>query len=53
MRDHYVAVQDDLPEGWNLGSTLNYLSLGLIASRSRPTTPVLGPEDAKKRFAIL
>ncbi|KAF2497589.1 DUF1741-domain-containing protein [Lophium mytilinum] len=53
LRDSYVAVQEDLPEGWNLGSTLNYISLGLLAPGSRPTTPVPNPEEAKSLFSSL
>lgn len=38
-RNKYVAVQDDLPEGWNLGATLSYIGLGVLAAGSRPSTP--------------
>ncbi|KAH6869930.1 hypothetical protein BKA58DRAFT_167686 [Alternaria rosae] len=53
LRDAYVAVQDDMPEGWSLGSTLSYIGLGALAPSSRPTTPVPAPEDAKSLFAAL
>lgn len=53
VRDTYVAVQDDMPEGWTLGSTLNYIGLGVLAPASRPKTPVLGPEETKALFAAL
>ncbi|KAF1942030.1 DUF1741-domain-containing protein [Clathrospora elynae] len=53
LRDAYVAVQDDMPEGWTLGSTLNYIGLGALAPSSRPTTPVPAPEEAKSLFAAL
>ncbi|KAF2866097.1 hypothetical protein BDV95DRAFT_211991 [Massariosphaeria phaeospora] len=53
IRDAYVAVQEDMPEGWTLGSTLNYLSLGVLAPASRPTTPVPAPDEAKSLFAAL
>lgn len=52
-RDKYVAIQDDLPEGWNLGSTLAYVGLGALAPGSRPATPVLTAEEAKARFNAL
>ncbi|KAI8934557.1 hypothetical protein NX059_008256 [Plenodomus lindquistii] len=52
-RDAYVAVQDDMPEGWTLGATLNYIGLGALAPSSRPTTPVPAPEEAKSLFAAL
>lgn len=53
LRDAYVAVQDDRPEGWTLGSTLNMIGLGVLAPASRPKTPVLGPEETKALFAAL
>ncbi|KAL1792296.1 hypothetical protein ACET3X_008803 [Alternaria dauci] len=55
LRDSYVAVQDDMPEGWSLGSTLSYIGLGALAgSGSRPTTPTpAAPEEAKSLFAGL
>lgn len=53
LRDAYIAIQDDMPEGWTLGSTLNYIGLGALAPSSRPTTPVPAPEEAKSLFAAL
>lgn len=52
MRDKYVAVQDDIPEAWNIGSTLSYVGLGALVG-SRPTTPVPGAEEAKNLFSAL
>ncbi|KAF2689655.1 DUF1741-domain-containing protein [Lentithecium fluviatile CBS 122367] len=53
LRDAYVAVQDDMPEAWTLGSTLNYFGLGMLAPASRPATPTLGPEETKSLFVAL
>ena len=53
LRDAYVAVQDDMPEGWTLGSTLNYIGLGVLAPASRPSTPVPALEETKSLFATL
>jgi hypothetical protein len=53
LRDAYVAVQDDMPEAWTLGSTLNYFGLGVLAPASRPATPTPGPDEAKSLFAAL
>ena len=53
LRDAYVAIQDDMPEGWTLGSTLNYIGLGVLASASRPSTPAPAPEETKSLFAAL
>ncbi|KAK4690887.1 hypothetical protein P7C71_g6005, partial [Lecanoromycetidae sp. Uapishka_2] len=39
-RDFYVAIQEDIAEGWTLTNTLAYLSLGLLAS-TKPPTPAL------------
>ncbi|KAF2277592.1 DUF1741-domain-containing protein [Westerdykella ornata] len=53
LRDAYVAVQDDIPEGWTLGSTLNMIGLGVLAPASRPKTPALSAEETKALFAAL
>ncbi|KAF2258639.1 DUF1741-domain-containing protein [Lojkania enalia] len=53
LRNAYVAVQDDQPEGWTLGSTLNYIGLGALAPGSRPTTPVPAADETKSLFAAL
>ncbi|EEQ84943.2 uncharacterized protein BDCG_08212 [Blastomyces dermatitidis ER-3] len=52
LRNGYVAVQDDLPEGWNLSSTLAFFGLGVLAPSRRAKTP-LTPEEAKARFGVL
>ncbi|OAL51156.1 DUF1741-domain-containing protein [Pyrenochaeta sp. DS3sAY3a] len=53
LRDAYVAVQDDMPEGWSLGSTLSYIGLGSLAPNSRSSTPTPAPEEAKSLFTAL
>jgi hypothetical protein len=53
LRDAYVAVQDDLPEGWTLGSTLSYIGLGALAPGSRPSTPTPAAEETKSMFGAL
>lgn len=53
LRDAYVAVQDDVPEGWTLGSTLSYIGLGALAPGSRPSTPTPAPDETKSLFAAL
>jgi hypothetical protein len=53
-RDKYVAVQEDLPEGWNISSTLAFIGLGALTSAaSKPAATALTPEEAKAKFAIL
>ncbi|CZS88119.1 uncharacterized protein RCO7_01085 [Rhynchosporium graminicola] len=53
-RNKYVAVQDDLPEGWSFSGTLSLIGLGAIApGGSKPTTPAIEPEVAKEMFAKL
>ena len=51
LRDSYVAVQDDAPVGWTVGSTLSYVGLGVLAPGH--TAPVVGPEEAQERFSML
>jgi hypothetical protein len=55
VRDAYIAVQDDMPEGWTLGSTLGYFGLGVLTpgARSRPSTPTPAPEEVKSLFTAL
>jgi hypothetical protein len=53
LREGYVAVQDDMPEGWTLSSTLNMIGLRVLAPASRPKTPILSPEETKAMFAAL
>lgn len=52
-RDRYVAIQDDIPEAWSIGSTLSMIGLGSIALGGRPAAPVVDPEAAKEMFAKL
>ena len=53
IRDKYVAIQNDMPEGWNISSTLSYLGLGVLAPGSRPTTPTVSEDPGKLSFADL
>lgn len=52
-RDKYVAIQEDLPEGWSLSGTLSMVGLGALAGARRPSTQALSPEDAKAQFSAL
>lgn len=51
-RDRYVAIQDDVPEGWTVGSTLSYVGLGVLAPRKN-VVPALSADVAKEAFADL
>ncbi|KAF9698630.1 hypothetical protein EKO04_003386 [Ascochyta lentis] len=53
IRDVYVAIQDDMPEAWSLGSTLRTIGLGVLAPGSRPTTPTPNLEETKSLFSAL
>ncbi|KAK0614397.1 hypothetical protein B0T14DRAFT_606696 [Immersiella caudata] len=54
LRAPYIAVQDDLPEGWTIASTLNMIGLGAIAPGGKPPPkPVYDAETAKKKFSEL
>jgi hypothetical protein len=52
-RKRYVNVQDDLPEGWSLSSTLGMFGLGAIAPGTRTAPPAIDPDVAKEMFAKL
>ena len=52
-RDYYVAVQEDVAEGWTLGNTLSYISFGMIAPAKGAKTAAPKVDDLKEGFAIL
>ncbi|KAL8883203.1 MAG: hypothetical protein Q9192_007361 [Flavoplaca navasiana] len=54
-RDHYVAIQEDIEEGWTLSNTLKYIGLGVLApSRSStPTRNASSVDDFKDLFSAL
>ncbi|SLM33406.1 Domain of unknown function DUF1741 [Lasallia pustulata] len=51
-RDEYLVGQDDVPEGWNLTSTLTYIGLGALALK-KTAAPISNLDDAKEVFAAL
>ncbi|PLB38247.1 ARMH3 family protein [Aspergillus candidus] len=53
LRNGYVAVQDDSPEGWNLISTLLFFGLGVLTSGKKGRTSPPSAEEAKEIFAQL
>ncbi|KAI9661538.1 MAG: hypothetical protein M1829_006229 [Trizodia sp. TS-e1964] len=52
-RARYVAVQDDLPEGWNLNTTMTFLGLGALAPGAKTAAVPPTNEEAKILFAEL
>ncbi|KAL8914744.1 MAG: hypothetical protein Q9171_000757 [Xanthocarpia ochracea] len=54
-RHHYVALQEDVGEGWTLSNTLKYIGLGVLApSRSStPTRNAPSADDSKDLFSTL
>lgn len=54
LRAQYIDIQDDLPEGWTLSSTLGMIGLGGGgSSKKTPPKPVYDAETAKKLFTEL
>ncbi|KAG9248997.1 hypothetical protein BJ878DRAFT_485705 [Calycina marina] len=54
LRGKYVAIQEDLPEGWTITSTLGMIGLGaLTPGPKKRAAPVVDPEVAKELFAKL
>ena len=53
VRNGYVAVQEDLPEGWNLNSTLVFIGLRVLAPGAKNTPAPPSEEEAKELFAML
>lgn len=50
-RDDYVALLEDVNEGWSLSSALNYIGLGMLAP-AKTSAPATHVDDAKD-FAAL
>ncbi|ORY63922.1 uncharacterized protein BCR38DRAFT_409334 [Pseudomassariella vexata] len=55
LRLQYIDIQEDLPEGWSITTTLSMIGLGSIApgTKPNPKKPVYDPEVAKQMFAKL
>lgn len=50
----YVAIQEDLPEGWTLSSTLIMIGLGAMVPGPKPEKkPVYDAQTAKQMFSDL
>jgi len=52
LRNGYVAVQDDIPEGWSLSNTLIFFGLRALAPGANKVNPPTA-EEAKAMFAEL
>ena len=53
LRNGYIAIQDDIPEGWTLTSTLVFFGLRALAPGARDKRSPLTAEEAKTMFATL
>ena len=53
IRDSYVAIQDDLPEGWNLNSTLTFIGLRALSPDSKNQKVAPTEEEARDLFNAL
>lgn len=53
FRDQYIAIQDDAEEGWAVGGTLSWLSMGMIASKPQSASTTLSAEQAEAAFDAL
>ncbi|KZF19928.1 DUF1741-domain-containing protein [Xylona heveae TC161] len=52
-RDEYVAIQNDLPEGWTLNNTLSFFGLGALTGTPKPVQQAPSPEAARAQLAAL
>ncbi|KAI5776593.1 hypothetical protein EDC01DRAFT_169640 [Geopyxis carbonaria] len=53
-RADYVAIHDDLPEGWSLNSMLTYVGLTILAGAGqKPNTSAPGGDVSKLSFSTL
>ncbi|KAJ5823156.1 hypothetical protein N7447_005496 [Penicillium robsamsonii] len=53
LRNGYIAVQDDIPEGWSLTNTLIFFGLRVLAPGARDKVNPPSAEEAKALFADL
>ncbi|KAJ5264372.1 hypothetical protein N7505_008293 [Penicillium chrysogenum] len=53
LRNGYIAVQDDIPEGWSLTNTLIFFGLRALAPGARDKANPPSAEEAKAMFADL
>ncbi|KAF7189692.1 hypothetical protein HII31_09012 [Pseudocercospora fuligena] len=51
LRERYIAIVDDTPVGWSLGTPLSYIGLGTLAGVKKPAAPVLTEEQQKEVFS--
>ena len=52
-RDFYVAIQEDVAEGWTVGSTLTYFGLGVFAPSKGAAFAQPKPDELKEGFGTL
>ena len=53
IRDSYVEVQDDMPEGWTLSSTLTFVGLRALSPDPKNKKVPPSEEEAKELFNAL
>ena len=53
LRNGYAAVQDDVPEGWSLNSTLAFFGLRALAPGASSQSSAPNAEEAKEMFSAL
>jgi len=53
VRDRYVALQEDLPDAWNLSSTLTFIGLRALSPDPKNKRPPPTEEEAKEQFGAL
>lgn len=52
-RDSYLAVHDDMPDGWNMNSALLYIGLGTLTPEAKRKKAPPSEEEAKELFDTL
>jgi hypothetical protein len=53
VRDSYLAVHDDMPQGWNLQTTLAYVGLRALTPEANTKRPAPSEEEAKELLDAL
>lgn len=53
LRNGYIAVQDDIPEGWSLAGTLVFFGLRALTTGAKDRSTPLTAEEARESFTAL
>ena len=53
VRNAYLEIQEDIPEGWDMNSTLSWVGLGRLTNAPKSQQSNLSEDDMRLAFAAL